>query len=58
MSWGAIMIWAAALLLLDASFGLWHYERFKKSIPTLRVAWIALFEAGVALILLIVHSLL
>jgi len=57
VNWGAIRIWAAILLLLDASFGLWNHKRFEKSLPKINIARIALIEAGVALILLIVHAL-
>lgn len=57
MNWGAIRVWAAIILLLDASFGLWNHERFNKSLPNLNIARIALFEAAAALILLIVHAL-
>ena len=57
VNWGAIRIWAAILLLLDASFGLWNHQRFEKSLPKINIAKIALIEALVALILLIVHAL-
>ena len=52
MNWGTIRIWAAILLLLDASFGLWNHQRFKKSLPEMNIVKIALIEAGVALLLL------
>lgn len=52
MNWGAIRIWAAIILLLDASFGLWNHQRFEKSLPKINIAKIALVEAGVALLLL------
>ncbi len=57
MNWGAVRIWVAIILLLDASFGLWNHERFKKSMPKLNIARIALLEAVSALILLVVHYL-
>ena len=57
MNWGAARIWAAILLLLDASFGLWNHKRFEKSLPKINIARIALIEALVALILLAVHYL-
>ena len=57
MNWGTIRIWVAILLLLDASFGLWNHKRFEKSLPKINIAKIALFEAFVALALLIVHAL-
>ncbi len=52
MNWGAIRIWAAILLLLDASFGLWNNKRFEKSLPKINIARIALIEALVALLLI------
>jgi len=55
VNWGAIRIWAAILLLLDASFGLWNHKRFEKSLPNVNIALIALIEGFLALILLIVH---
>ena len=57
MNWGAIRVWVAILLLLDASFGLWNHERFQKSLPKINIAKIALIEAIIALILLTVHYL-
>ena len=57
MNWGAVRIWAAIILLLDASIGLWNHQRFEKWIPRVRVVRIAWIEAGVALILLAVHVL-
>jgi hypothetical protein len=55
VNWGAIRIWAAVLLLLDASFGLWNHQRFEKSLPKINIAKIALIEAGVALLLLVIN---
>ncbi len=52
VNWGAVRIWAAILLLLDASFGLWNHKRFEKSLPKINIAKIALFEALAALLLL------
>jgi len=52
VNWGAIRIWAAILLLLDAAFGLWNYRRFEKSLPKINIAKIALCEALAALLLL------
>lgn len=57
MNWGAVRIWAAIILLLDASFGLWNHKRFEKSLPKLNFVRIALIEALIALILLAVHYL-
>jgi len=57
VNWGAVRVWAAILLLLDASFGLWNHERFRQSMPKLNIVRIALLEAFAALILLIVHYL-
>lgn len=57
MNWGAISVWAAIILLLDASFGLWNHERFRQSMPKLNIIRIALLEAFAALILLIVRHL-
>ena len=57
MNWGTVRVWAAILLLLDASFGLWNHKRFEKSLPNVNIALIALIEGFVALILLIVHAL-
>jgi len=57
VNWGAVRIWAAILLLLDASFGLWNQERFAKSLPQLNIIRVALIEALIALILLAVHYL-
>ncbi len=52
MNWGAIRIWAAILLLLDAAFGLWNHKRFEKEIPSINIAKIALVEALAALLLI------
>ncbi len=52
MNLGAVRIWAAILLLLDASFGLWNHKRFEKSLPKINIAKIALVEALVALLLI------
>lgn len=57
MDWGAVRAWVAIVLLLDASFGLWNHERLKKVAPKLNVLKIALFEALVVLILLVVPYL-
>jgi len=57
VNWGAILVWAAILLLLDASFGFWNHERIGKAVPKLNIARIALLEALAALILLIVRQL-
>ena len=57
MNWGAVRIWVAILLLLDAAFGLWNHERFRESLPKINIARIALIEAAVALILVLVHYL-
>jgi len=52
MNWGAIRIWTAILLLLDASFGLWNHKRFEKSLPKINIAKVALVEALAALLLI------
>ncbi len=57
MNWGAVRVWAAVLLLLDASFGLWNHDRFSKIAPQINIFRIAMAEAGVAFLLLIVHVL-
>ena len=55
MNWGAIRVWAAVILLLDASFGLWNHNRFSKMAPKINIFWIAMIEGGAAVSLLIVH---
>jgi len=57
MNWGAIRVWAAVILLVDASFGLWNHERFSKIAPKINIPRLAFIEAGVAICLLIVHYL-
>jgi hypothetical protein len=49
MNWDSIRVWAAILLLLDASFGLWNHERVLAVAPKLNLPVIALIEALVAL---------
>jgi hypothetical protein len=51
MSWKTIAIWAAILLLLDAGFGLWNHDRFRKLAPGINVRKIAFIEAGIAALL-------
>ncbi len=53
MNWDAIRVWAAILLLLDAAFGLWNHERIRNVAPKFNVLRMALLEAGVALILVL-----
>ena len=57
MNWGAISVWAAVILLLDASFGLWNHERFAKIAPKINIPRVAFVEAAVAICLMIVHVL-
>ena len=57
MNWGMIRFWAAIILLLDASFGLWNQDRFAEIAPKINIQRIAFIEAGVAILLLIVHVL-
>lgn len=53
MNWDSIRSWAAILLLLDAAFGLWNHERVKVLAPKINIARMALIEACVALILIL-----
>ena len=53
MSWDAIRVWAAIILLLDAAFGFWNHERFQTLAPKINIARMALIEAGAALILVL-----
>jgi hypothetical protein len=57
VNWGAIRVWAAVLLLLDASFGLWNHDRFSKIAPKISIFRIAMIEAVTAVLLLILHVL-
>lgn len=57
MSWDAIRVWAAIILLLDAAFGLWYHERVQAAAPKINVARIALIEALSALILVLIGLL-
>ncbi|MBC8206315.1 MAG: hypothetical protein ISR85_02425 [Kiritimatiellales bacterium] len=57
MNWGAIRFWVAIILLLDAAFGLWNHDRFVEMAPKINIPRIAFVEAGVAILLLIVHVL-
>ncbi len=57
MNWGVIRVWAAIILLLDASFGLWNCDRFAKIAPKINIRRVAFVEAGVAICLLMVHVL-
>jgi hypothetical protein len=57
MNWGAVRVWTSVLLLLDAAFGLWNHDRFSKIAPKINIFRIAMLEAGVAFLLLIVHVL-
>lgn len=58
MNWGAIRVWAAILLLLDAAFGLWNRERFQQWAPKINILRMAWIEAGAAFALLLLHFLL
>ena len=51
MNWSAVSFWGAAVLLLDAAFGLWNHERLKRLAPTVNIPRIAVFETLVALVL-------
>jgi hypothetical protein len=53
MNWDSIRNWAAILLLLDAAFGLWNHERVSMLAPKINIARVALIEACVALILVL-----
>ena len=53
MNWNNIRMWAAIILLLDAAFGLWNHERFQELVPKVKIVRIALIEAGVALVLVL-----
>lgn len=55
MDWGTIGVWVAVILLLDASFGLWNHDRFSRIAPKINIFRIALLEAAVAFLLLIVR---
>lgn len=57
MSWGSFRVWLAIILLLDVSFGLWNHERLRQMVPNTNIFKIAWVEAGVAVILLMVHFL-
>jgi hypothetical protein len=57
MNWSAIRFWAAIVLLLDASFGLWNHERFSNLAPKINIRLVAFVEVGVAILLLAVHYL-
>lgn len=54
MNWGAIRMWAAVVLLLDAGFGLWNHERFEALAPKINIPRMALIEAFAALILVLI----
>ncbi len=53
MNWGAIRMWTAVVLLLDAAFGLWNHERVHALAPGINVSRITLIEALTALILVL-----
>jgi len=57
MNWDATRMWAAIVLLLDAAFGLWNHERFQALVPKVKIVRIALIEALVALILVLLGLL-
>jgi uncharacterized membrane protein YidH (DUF202 family) len=57
MNWDSIRIWIAILLLLDAAFGLWNYERIEAAVPRIKVVKVAMIEGVVALILVLVPFL-
>jgi hypothetical protein len=57
VNWDAIRSWVAIVLLFDVAFGLWNHERLEKAAPKLKVVRIALLEAVLALILLVVPHL-
>ena len=53
MNWDAIRVWTAIILLLDAAFGLWNHERVQALAPKINIARMALIEAGVAMVLVL-----
>jgi hypothetical protein len=53
MNWDAVRVWAAIVLLLDASFGLWNHEKIRTVAPHLNIPSIALIEAFAALFLIL-----
>ena len=53
MNWNTIRMWAAIILLLDAAFGLWNHERVQSLVPKINIVRLALIEAGVALVLIL-----
>ena len=57
MNWDATRMWAAIVLLLDAAFGLWNHKRFQALVPKVKIVRIALIEALVALILVLLGLL-
>jgi hypothetical protein len=57
MNWNAIRVWTAIVLLLDGAFGLWNHKRVEAVAPKLNIPRIALFEALVALVLILIGLL-
>lgn len=57
MNWDAIRSWTAIVLLLDAAFGLWNQERLQQMAPNVPVFRMALIEAGIALLLVVLNAL-
>lgn len=53
MNWSAIRVWVAVILLLDAAFGLLNHERFQVLVPKVNILYLALLEAVIALILVL-----
>jgi hypothetical protein len=58
VNWNAIRTWIAVALLLDAAFGLWNHERLRQIAPNIPVARMALIEAGIALLLVLLNRVL
>lgn len=57
MNWDSVRAWAAILLLLDAAFGLWNHERIQALAPKIHIVRMALIEAFVALMLVLLGLL-
>ena len=57
MPWDTIITWIAIILLLDAAFGLWNYNRLKEMAPKINIFWIAMVEGAMAIFLMMVRQL-
>jgi len=51
-------MWSAIALLLDAAFGLWNHEKVEVVAPKLNILRIALLEALIALVLILMNLFL